>query len=874
MKTEINHNWITSAINQCPSTVYRLLTTDYSICKICSTLTAKICELYRNIIARFFPSPPKSQPVSVPAVSQEIKIQKLILNNSEKEQEHITKYCEQLVEKTRKFQGEPDDHHNILQNTHREIGLVLFLAEDLPKSLDHQDSTAPRKIQKMFEDEITSIRESLQAIEESHRKAGIQDPDLAIQVAKPLEVGEALVTSSGSLNTGIISDMKKVVSINDPLDYEKDILRVLDQLEASLELHNIFDTIVKPEDPSHPINDVVRCLLGLPPGTLITDVHARQAALTALLSHLRQGPIGSCFATYLGIGLLNQRLEKCLKDFAEILRTGKAVRMVDGKPKEFHFNMNIADESRTKKFTIDRTGLIGNSGVSFHEAPGIKAALLQMGIKNIPDATRQVLEVIFKDSKDATKECNAEAILALYAKDPDQLRLGIFAFCCETNNALLRVWENLLASMAEADPSGYTNAKIVKCVFDALGDLLKRTGLTKGVQPVDEVKTVLKAKLEEKIALVYDSSVGEGGYRLDGVANPHDFTLFIDNALKKTQEQLEVKNQGDTLASQIKIISKISDFIQNNPDFLKIALWSLDDENKNIPDPVANWNKLKCLPWRFETGNNLRKTYAIELEHPIPTPTLSHPKNALDLAAIFLKFCQRLDKVTDIYRDDKPDEMVPVETPTHVFNAKVESKQVLEFLKSGKTAEAWLKDTLVETGKKTALMQMHLEYRQKVYDYIIDYKLIPEEHVSTFKSMTSKLTGPMMVQSFSSRIMKYVLDLNKANAIRSNELWQGLSGYLLNEGLPPKARNELNQAALPIGDLDWNNKVIVDQAASPKEGLNRNKKVSDMEFNVIFDVLTMTPVLAGVSSRNTDFKVVNQDEWVKVRWRFFPTIYE
>ena len=77
--------------------------------------------------------------------------------------------------------------------------------------------------------------------------------------------------------------MKKVVSINDPLDYEKDILRVLDQLEASLELHNIFDTIVKPEDPSHPINDVVRCLFGLPPGTLITDVHARQAALTALL---------------------------------------------------------------------------------------------------------------------------------------------------------------------------------------------------------------------------------------------------------------------------------------------------------------------------------------------------------------------------------------------------------------------------------------------------------------------------------------------------------------------------------------------------------------------------------------------------------------
>ena len=113
----------------------------------------------------------------------------------------------------------------------------------------------------------------------------------------------------------------------------------------------------------------------------------------------------------------------------------------------------------------------------------------------------------------------------------------------------------------------------------------------------------------------------------------------------------------------------------------------------------------------------------------------------------------------------------------------------------------------------------------------------------------------MQMQSFSSKMMEFLIEFNKPDAKRKNELWQLLSAYLLTEGLPQKTREQLYSASLVIGDLDW------------------NKAVDDLDFKVIFDVITMTPILAGVNTSQTYFKVVDQEEWVKVRWRFFPTNY-
>ncbi len=817
--------------------------------KFFNTVAEKIKAIVRRILNCLSPPKPTSQEIKITLHTNyqvELELQKVIL--AQAKEKPSTAYCKKVLKDVQEFRGEVEEHHAQLKTAQQEIAQVLYLEDKLQKPLDHEHPEIKTQIQQTFEASLNGIQKRLAALSEAQGQGGLQDPRLTLQIATPKEIGKALVIiSSGVLNTGIIPDMRKLLSKDNPMDYEIVIHKVLEQLENSTNLHVIFDSIVKPEDPHHPINQVIRCVLGLSPETPISDVHAKQAALIALLSHLRQGPIGDCFAVYLGIGLLNQRLDKCLKDFAEILKTGRAVRLIDGHPKEFHFVMNIADDSRIKKFKLQRSGILFSQQIPIYEIPGIKAALMQMGINKPAEATEKVLQTLFKDSdpKNLWIECTAESLIPLYANSQEQVQIGLFAFCCETNNGLLRVWENLLAAMAEANPTGYTNAKVIASVIDGLSDFFKTTALAKGPQPVNVIRDSLKGALNGRIRLIYDFTIGDGGYRLENVTNPNEFKTFIIQAL------------GD-IPQKDKTLDKIADYIKNDPNFLKKALWSFDDENKKFEDPVANLARLKGVPWRYETGNNLRRAYAAELEQPMPTPILSHPKNAQDLAIKFLQLCTKLSKETSIYTNDKPNEIIPVEVPTHAFNATIETPEILAFLKSGQSPEDWFKAFQLDVGFNVSRMQMGKQEREDAIKYIVDNKMVPETSIASFREMTNKLlNGPLMIQSFASRIMKYLLDLNKgAEEKRLHEIWQTFAGYLLNQGLPPQAREQLNSASLLIGNLNW------------------NENVEDLQFKVMFDVIHLCPILVGVSTHHTQFRVVNEEEWVTVRWRYFPTDYQ
>lgn len=80
----------------------------------------------------------------------------------------------------------------------------------------------------------------------------------------------------------------------------------------------------------HPGADhIIRETLLLPEGTPLSDAHARQAALSALLTLLRQN-VGSCFATAPAI-LIQQELPlQFLADLEQLLGTGSLKRVKDG----------------------------------------------------------------------------------------------------------------------------------------------------------------------------------------------------------------------------------------------------------------------------------------------------------------------------------------------------------------------------------------------------------------------------------------------------------------------------------------------------------------------------------------------------------------
>ncbi len=68
----------------------------------------------------------------------------------------------------------------------------------------------------------------------------------------------------------------------------------------------------------------------LPPGTTLTDVHVRRAAISAALTPLRQN-VGSCFATAPAILIQEEQLDRFLLDLYDLLTTGRLRRIFGGK---------------------------------------------------------------------------------------------------------------------------------------------------------------------------------------------------------------------------------------------------------------------------------------------------------------------------------------------------------------------------------------------------------------------------------------------------------------------------------------------------------------------------------------------------------------
>ena len=106
------------------------------------------------------------------------------------------------------------------------------------------------------------------------------------------------------------------------------MLRMLRQLESSKRLVLALQNINKPTTHKY-AEQIIRSTLHLPVNVSITNVHARRAALSALLCTLRQA-LGSCFATAPAIFIHDEYPELFLTDLNEMLATGQLKRVAGG----------------------------------------------------------------------------------------------------------------------------------------------------------------------------------------------------------------------------------------------------------------------------------------------------------------------------------------------------------------------------------------------------------------------------------------------------------------------------------------------------------------------------------------------------------------
>lgn len=109
---------------------------------------------------------------------------------------------------------------------------------------------------------------------------------------------------------------------------QEHILKVLTLLQTNQDLVRMLKKIGKPFSHKH-AEDLIRDTLALPAQTVITDAHARRAALAAWLCYLRQN-VGSCFATAPAEIVHDEQPELFLQDLSDLLATGRLKRTFGG----------------------------------------------------------------------------------------------------------------------------------------------------------------------------------------------------------------------------------------------------------------------------------------------------------------------------------------------------------------------------------------------------------------------------------------------------------------------------------------------------------------------------------------------------------------
>lgn len=396
----------------------------------------------------------------------------------------------------------------------RQILSTVKISAIAPSFLSQLFSLLVKKRGKQIE-KLTTIEqicvEEYDGLSKSLDRTQIQQSCNVRNNLKTKALAEFLIDDQGSLQTDRLSNAivhfrAHLYSLGPDRQHDvmrqQHILRVLEILYGNKDLQNLLKRICKPF--SYPYADqLIRDTLELKKGTIVTDTHARRAALSAWLCYLRQN-VGSCFATAPAIVVHDEEPELFLADIRDLLGMGRITRTFEGVEYSVPLSMSWGSGDLKKPFILNRD--IASSSIPYWESPGLLTALTEVGMirKALPlseraEESKKLLVRILEPKAQATSSfftTSMEEVLTLallehfslteqdlsdYENRPMGMiysslmmqsssrsragkgdscrafyakRLQAFtAFRSLADNALLKSWEFTVASFAEVKPT-------------------------------------------------------------------------------------------------------------------------------------------------------------------------------------------------------------------------------------------------------------------------------------------------------------------------------------------------------------------------------------------------------------------------------------
>jgi len=769
----------------------------------------------------------------------------------EEETEKLIKFALYLTSLTMNVKNEYTHEHEIINDVKNILGQLIYLINQDPnfalKIIDHNHYQKTLKsINETYNSHIQQICQKLQSFYLAHEATQLQDPEVALHARIPVEISRALLTEIGTINSGIIDSLSEIFLSTETrhLNHEINLSHTLTLLQQSPKLRSEFEKICTPNSIDSLSNNVIRASLELPPDKEINLLDARLATLTAILSHLRQGGDRSCFAVSLAIEMLSSHLDFCLKDFCELVKEGKLTRRIKKIKKDIPFAMRISDENLYKEIFFNEKGELITKA-HLWEAPGILKVCQTIGLKE-PKST--LLAVIHKLPPLMEGKLHKMEIKTLIAKiceehkdfNPTPSTLdhmytqACFAFSSQTAQPLLKVWENAIANMAEAEEKSMIKTKIFDSILNALQFKLGQLSIPPSPL-LQRFFSYIQKLLHQNIQLKYDPTIHhlqkkemqgiDGGfvlhYKQQKIEDEHLFRLFLQGVLQETQASIhELTSEDKTLSINGLLDTEINELNQtthlltryiDSEEFMGYLLARYDASNKAATSLLSHgipldYTQLLFTPWITQMGNDsksLLKIY-LESEQPIQSEKIKM-SGAEEALKSIIEMCKRMPEQEKKKYLNNPNKLKPFcILGKHRLPFMAGNPSLTKAWQQEDSSTAWIENFVLKPGKCIADKSINQDIKQKFIQHmkIILRQELPKENYRLAFRQIQTIGEKLTIKQYRNKILAICLAVEP---LPKNGLIN-LTRYIdtaLYESLTPPLKKDLENSAVHFADTNW-----------------------------------------------------------------------
>lgn len=647
--------------------------------------------------------------------------------------------------------------------------VIYLLDHDYEAALNIAKGTSPKSyahsVEFLFDSHMRRLANRLQALEKDAKKSGLHNQTLFCQQTLVRELAQAMVTADCGVNVGLgpLLLQKLALDKKEPLTFYRDIADLMEALKGDEALRGELEGLGQslPYNSKDRANWLIRASVQKwNREEELSECDVVKAGLMALLTHLRQGAVGSCFATSVAIQISRWNRLQLLEDISDLFCWSMMPRETQGKAILFPFLLRFSKEGLNKELIIGPDGTVLGEGIKVWECPGIAAACAALGIKGA-QLCRSML-------RERTWRTEVHTLLKIYAgmavdaqdgqglSEEEATEIAVFAYSSHTENPVIRAWEYVLSSLVEARTTEVVEAfdmdntslkgraidSILKALIGAVraktGDRARLTGL---------FMNLLAEQLMERMQYVYDphfeyQRASPDGHSCSGAFVLYDQSQIVEQGVvlpgaldgaKKWQEfmvkmveaacdAMEGKRQTRAVGFKLDQFKEEMVRLAGTPEFLMVVHRHFSYENPVNQNVVEKPELIPHTLWVDQRGGDCRELEMVYFERQKWGPHRPiEPYSAQELLEKLAWWVRRQPAEYRKHLKNRKSWPLLGASPTHAFSLYPGSPTMAGLWEGKSTPREWVAKHLLPLGKRLASAGASRTERETVVNWVASF---------------------------------------------------------------------------------------------------------------------------------------------------------